>query len=293
MFTQHSDNSLALPCVWCQAFMPWHFQVQVMWDDVKYGGAGAGAPGDNLYGAQGAFDDCPHCTVYSGPAAIQMIVNYKSPGVFPPQDLIYDSSELQAATGEIVGDMIIQRHGFGMTDASGGTTPPEIQNAFLTFIGGPMQHNQWDASALGASTLESYVLFGYPVLWDDHGGWPVNMDPTWPSGDRTEQGHYKVIAGYDDSNTAGVYGDDLALIFDPWPEYTDQSVLPVGAVNGPGNSFDPYWLPVPAVLGDPNDLFLVDIAAIPEFAGLLVPVVGAMMVAVLALRTSIRRKGSQ
>lgn len=118
------------------------------------------------------------------------------------------------------------------------------------------------------------------------------MDPTFPTADPKNQGHYKVIAGYDDANTAGVFSDDWALIYDPWPEYTDKSVLPAGAIPGPSGSFDPYWIPVSMVLGDPNDLFLVELAAIPEFSGLLIPVTGLALLAVVAVRIRTRDKGT-
>jgi hypothetical protein len=286
---QHSDNTIGLPCLMCQAWMPWHFTVPVLWDDVKYGGAPAGPPGDNLYGAVGLFDDCPHCSVYSGPACVQMFIMYRG-GTAPPQDMIYDICELDVMAGEIAGNGFIERHGVGVTDGTGGTWQ-EIQTAFQMLASPFYQHNQSDASALTASQLLSYVAGLYPVLWDDHGGWPANMDPTFPTADPKNQGHYKVIAGYDDANTAGVFSDDWALIYDPWPEYTDKSVLPAGAIPGPSGSFDPYWIPVSMVLGDPNDLFLVELAAIPEFSGLLVPVVGLCLSALVAVRARTRRNG--
>jgi len=209
----------------------------------------------------------------------------------PPQDFIYDVCELDTLAGEIQGNAIIERHGVGMTDGTGGTRL-EIQFAFQMHVSPYHQHNQSDASALTASQLLSYMAGSYPVLWDDHGGWPANMDPTFPTADPKNQGHYKVIAGYDDANTVGTYSDDWALIYDPWPEYTDHSVLPAGAIPGPSGSFDPYWIPVPMVLGDPNDLFLVELAAIPEFSGLLIPVAGLSLLAVVAVRTRTRRNGT-
>lgn len=286
---QHSDNTIGLPCNMCNMWMPWHFVVPVLWDDVKYGGAPPGTPpGDNLYGAVGSFDDCPHCSVYSGPASIQMFIMYRG-GTAPPQDMIYDICELDLLAGEIAGNAIIERHGVGVTDGTGGTQL-EIQFAFQMLVSPYHQHNQSDTSALTASQLLSYMAGLYPVLWDDNGGWPANMDPTFPTADAKNQGHYKVIAGYDDANT-GDFSDDWALIYDPWPEYTDHSVLPAGAIPGPSGSFDPYWIPVPMVLGDPNDLFLVELAAIPEFSGLLIPVAGLSLLAVVAVRTRTRRNG--
>ena len=255
-------------------------------------------PGDNLYGATGLYDDCPHCIVYSGPACIQMINGYRSGGPLVSQDQIYDDSEYDTGAGEQRGDMICQRHGYGVLDGTGGSIA-EIQKVFDNWINPHHQHSQWDASNLTASTLASYIAGAYPVLWDDHGGWPSNMDPTWPiPPENTMQGHYKVIAGYDDQGTPGV-SDDLALIYDPWPGYNDLTALnptplPPGAVPGPGgaSSPDPYWLPVSTVLGDTNDLFLVEIAAIPEFSSLLMPIIGMTVIALVAIRIRAARRDS-
>jgi len=285
---QHSDNIVPIPCQWCGFFMPWHFNVAVQWDDVKYGGQGGGPPGDNLYGAVGAMDDCPHCIVYSGPACIQMMAFYRV-GITFPQDLIYDQGELQVPAGEIQGNMQIERHGFGLTDAVY-STPPEIQTAFMSFVGPLYVHNQTSMTPLTPALLSTYIAGSYPVMWDDHNGWPVNMDPTWPSANKSEQGHYKVIAGYDDNNTPADTTDDLALIYDPWPEYTDKSILPAGASQGPGGTFDPYWLNVSTVLADTSDMFFVEFAAISEFSGIVLPIVGMTIVMAVAWRMRNRRK---
>jgi len=302
---QHSDNPGIL-CLGCQLGspgppptppMPWHIGVPVLVDDVKYGGlVPQPGPGDNLYGFVGNFDDCPHCSVYSGPACIQMVWAYRFGGPpIPPQDIIYDMCELDKPVGELQGSGVIERHGYGVLDGTAGS-PPEIQTAFMAFIGPVFQHNQWDASALTFQTLESYIVNGFPLIWDDHNGWPSNMDLRWPSPpDNQFQGHYKVIAGYDDGNTVGNSQDDFALIYDPWPGYNDAlaqnpTPLPAGAVAGPTGQPDPYWLPVGSVLGDVGDLFLVEFAAIPEFSGLLIPIAGMAAIAIVAIRFGTGRR---
>ena len=113
------------------------------------------------------------------------------------------------------------------------------------------------------------------------------MSESYPSsGYRADQGHAKVIAGYDDSDTAD-FKDDLCLIYDPWPEYNDMSILPKNATKGPGGTFDPYWLPLNDVnLSDKDDIHIVDkYPDIPEFGTVLVPVIGSLLVvAALARR---------
>ncbi|UCE80710.1 MAG: hypothetical protein JSV94_06100 [Methanobacteriota archaeon] len=293
---QHRDAP-GVTCAMCGSWMPWHLP-PVLWEDVKYGGAPGGPPGDNTYGPTGSPDDCPHCIVYSGPACIQMINGYRSGGPLVPQDQIYDDSEYDIGAFEIRGDTICQRHGYGVLDGTGGSIA-EIQKTFDNWINPHHQHNQWDASALTAPTLCSYISSLYPVLWDDHGGWPSNMDRTWPiPPEDTMQGHYKVIAGYDDQGTPSTL-DDCALIYDPWPGYNDLAAvnptpLPPGALPGPGGPGvpDPYWLPVSTVLGDTNDLFLVEYAAIPEFSSLLIPILGMTVIALVAIRIRAARRDS-
>lgn len=298
---QHADQLVGFPCTWCTLYMPWHLTYLAQWDDVKYGGVDPAVtppPGDNLYGFTGSCDDCPHCSVYSGPACIQMIYGYRFGLPLTPQDIIYDSCELDTINGENASNAICDRHGFGVVDGTGGS-PKEIQAAFTGHIGSVYEHDQWDGSALTAATLASYIAMLYPVIWDDHNGWPSNMDPRWPAlPDRNMQGHYKVIAGYNDSGTPEP-NDDLALIYDPWPGYNDLAAfnptpLPAGAQPGPGGSAvpNPYWLPVNSVLGDTNDLFLVEMAAIPEFSGLLIPIVGMTVIALVAIRIRTARRES-
>jgi hypothetical protein len=100
-------------------------------------------------------------------------------------------------------------------------------------------------------------------------------------------GHAKVIAGWDDSGTLVDTSDDKCLIFDPWPEYNDTGILPMNATQGPGNTFDPYWLPLDDVLNDTSDIFLRDtFAPVPEFHGLLLPIVGFVAIALVLIRRS-------
>jgi hypothetical protein len=125
-------------------------------------------------------------------------------------------------------------------------------------------------------------LLGHPILWLDHGGFPENVsNDAYSSSYRAEQGHAKVITGYDDNDTAD-NADDLCLIYDPWPEYNDKNILPKNAIKGPGGTFDPYWLSLNDVnLSDISDKYLVDtFPDIPEFTVLIVPIIGAMAIAI-------------
>ena len=67
------------------------------------------------------------------------------------------------------------------------------------------------------------------------------------------------VAGYDDKGTL-TDGDDLCLIYDPWPEYNDKGSLASipNATQGPGGTYDPYWLPAADVLLEAvtNDIYL-------------------------------------
>jgi len=119
------------------------------------------------------------------------------------------------------------------------------------------------------------------------------MSTAYPANEyRSDQGHAKVIGGYDDAGTAD-YADDLCLIYDPWPEYNDNSVLPLNATNGPGGTYDPYWLPLNDVnLSDTSDIHIVDTHPdIPEFGSAVVPVLATLLfVAVLAWKRGPRRR---
>jgi hypothetical protein len=186
-----------------------------------------------------------------------------------------------------------------MTDGTGGSAW-EVQDAFNYSIGvgNHVQYNQSGPGfpALTAAQLKQHIVNGNPVLWLDHGGQPYNMsDWAFEPSLQAMQGHAKVIAGYDDNDTLGTVMDDLCLIYDPWPEYNDMGFLPhANATKGPGNTFDPYWLPLRDVnLTDPADKYLVDTTVIPEFSTVLIPIVGISTIAIIALRKSVRRDSEE
>jgi hypothetical protein len=165
-------------------------------------------------------------------------------------------------------------------------------------VGNHVQYNQSGPGfpALTAAQLKQHIVNGNPVLWLDHGGQPYNMsDWAFEPSLQAMQGHAKVIAGYDDNDTLGTVMDDLCLIYDPWPEYNDMGFLPhANATKGPGNTFDPYWLPLRDVnLTDPADKYLVDTTVIPEFSTVLIPIVGISTIAIIALRKSVRRDSEE
>lgn len=256
------------------------------------------APGPHLWNdasgpdlTYGTPDDEPHCSAYCAPAAIAMIS--KAYGVAPPfsnTDDIYDGGKIW---GELAtGDGIISTHGVGMYDGQG-VFPPEVQGAFIFALApvgiGFIQHDWIIPNPLTAAQLETYILNSTPVLWLDHGGFPANQSSTYPD-DQVNEGHAKVIAGYNDSSTADT-SDDIVLIYDPWPEYNDKFILPVNATKGPGGTFDPYWIPLNDVnLSDITDIFLVPSIGIPEFSSLIVPIIGLMLIAVIAMRMRDRRE---
>ena len=205
-------------------------------------------------GIYGNADDCAHCSTYCAPASIAMIATaYGKTGSFIKQDHIYEFAEQTYGTPA---DGHIDSHGVGMFDGSGGQLP-EVQMALDWALDGITSDRHDSMNPLDWATLRDYILTDRPVLWLDHGGWPANQNESLPPGElRADQGHAKVIAGYDHRGTTGET-DDLFLIFDPWPEYVDKSVLPVNATKGPQDTFDPYWLPYNDVLGDSSDIFLV------------------------------------
>ncbi len=208
----------------------------------------------------GDSDDCPHCSAYCAPASVAMIANaYGKEGNLIKQDYIYDNGK--STPPEDPGPPPeIKTHGVGMYDGSGGERQ-EVQDALLYALEG-MPYDQHDSiTPLNWMMLrDDYILMNRPVLWLDHGGWPAHQSENWPTTEsRQNQGHAKVIAGYDDRGTAGET-DDLCLIYDPWPEYNDKEdllLLPANATKGPQDTFDPYWLPQSDVLGDSSDIFLV------------------------------------
>lgn len=251
---------------------------------------------NNIYGDG---DDCPHCSAYCVPASIAMIANYLGIAIpFNQQDDIYDNGK-NPLSGEIRGNNNIETHGIGMTDGTGGSAW-EVQDAFNYSIGvgNHVQYNQSGAGfpALTAAQLKQHIATNHPVLWLDHGGQPYNMSD-WAIEPSLQAilGHAKVIAGYDDNDTLGTVMDDLCLIYDPWPEYNDKGFLPyANATKGPGNTFDPYWLPLRDVnLTDPADKYLVDTTVIPEFSTVLIPIVGVSIIAIVVLRKSARRDSEE
>lgn len=254
-----------------------------LWNDAK-----------GLDGVYGNADDCPHCSCYCAPASIAMIAAYRGQILAKiQQDDIYDNGK---SVGEVaVGDGILSTHGVGMFDGTGGMAT-EVQASFLWSVGPFTQHDFSPGNPSGPMTplkLAQYLAFGHPVLWLDHGGWPKNQSPIYPSlSDRQIEGHAKVISGYDDNDTPLNTTDDVCLIYDPWPEYADLGILPANATMGPGNTFDPYWLPLNDVnLSDPADIYLVDnFPDIPEFHGMLVPVLGLTIIALVCLGVRFRRQ---
>lgn len=248
---------------------------------------------DHAAGDDGVFntaDDCPHCSAYSAPASIAMFATaFGRGGRFIQQDAIYDNGK--SVPPEIPDDNTIQTHGVGMFDGTGGQ-PKEVQAAMAWAMGTQVTLTEHSASdPLSAELLKTYIASGRPVLWMDHGGWPVNQSSLYPSAANKDlQGHVKVIAGYDDRGTSGT-GDDLCLIYDPWPEYDREGILPVNATLGPGGTHDPYWLPLRDVdLADSRDIHMVTSVAIPEFSTILVPVIGMLLVAVVAHRARLREE---
>ena len=247
-------------------------------------GAHAWNDAKGVDGIYGTVDDCPHCSCYCAPACISMIAVYRGrAGNFIVQDQIYDNGK---STGlEVLGNGVLETHGVGMFDGTGGW-PKEVQTSFQWALGmaGYIEHNS--TNPLTVFLLAQYIAQGYPVLWLDRDGWPANQSALYPSLTyRADMGHAKVIAGWDDSDTLVDTSDDKCLIFDPWPEYNDVGILPINATLGPGDTFDPYWLPLDDVLNDTNDIFLRDnFAPIPEFHGLLLPIVGFVAIALVLIR---------
>jgi len=245
---------------------------------------------DHVAGTDGIFgtsDDCPHCSAYSAPAAISMVaVAYGRTGQYAQQDRIYDNGK--SVSPEITGDNEIQTHGVGMFDGTGGQ-PEEVQDGLKWALGVTLGVNEHSSSnPITASILEQYASTSRPVLWIDHGGWPVNMSSSYPA-NRADQGHAKVIGGYDDNNTITT-DDDFVLVFDPWSEYNKSAIVPVNATLGPGGTYDPYWLPLRDVnVSDTADIFFVPSVSIPEFGTVIVPVVGMLLIAAVVHRARSRR----
>lgn len=247
---------------------------------------------DHAAGPDGVFgtgDDCPHCSAYSAPASISMIASaYGRMGQLVRQDRIYDNGK--STPPEVTGDNVIQTHGVGMFDGTG-VHPEEVQDALGWALGNSISVAEHDPSdPMTVPLLQDYIDTFRPVLWIGHDGWPTNQSVDYPSpSDRPYQGHVKVIAGYDDRGSSGT-GDDLVLVYDPWPEYDRSSILPRNATLGPGGTYDPYWLPLRDLdLGDGSDVSLVPTVSIPEFSSVVLPVLGTLVAAVLIARARGRR----
>jgi hypothetical protein len=179
---------------------------------------------------------CPYCAAYCAPAAASMIGLFAGQAApFVDIDNIYDNSKV---AGEIMGNGILETRGAGMY-AGVGSTSPEVQNAF-TYAAGivPFQHGPLGTPnpLITYEIIRWYIDNNHPILWVDIGNWPSDQGVL--SGELlTDSGHCKVIAGYDDLDTADL-SDDLLLIFDPWP-----------------TSGSSYWLAHGQVV-DANDVYL-------------------------------------
>jgi hypothetical protein len=267
LFWQYHDTPF-IPCI----VPPLHAPGPHVWNDAS-----------GVDGVYGNADDCPHCSAYCAPASIAMIASYRGAGLpFVLQDWLYDQGKQVAP--EITGNGFIETHGVGMFHGVGGQ-PPEVQLAMTKALGAINQHDWNPMNPKGPMTyplLLGYMSTGTPILWLDNGGWPANSTQYPPLSSRVDQGHAKVIGGHDDMGTRGDPTDDLCLIFDPWPEYSDKKIVPFNCTTGPGGSWDPYWQPLNDVnFSDPNDVYLVDLfPAIPEFSTLVLPVIGVIVAVV-------------
>ncbi len=180
---------------------------------------------------------CMHCGTYCAPASCSMYALYYSrPVPFTNQDNIYDNAKILG--GEILGNSILETHGLGMYQGLA-MKPPEIQNAFFYAVGiAPVQFgpNGTENPLISCTDVTWCIDSGVPILWVDMGSWPQGQT-TLPPEIIYDSGHCKIIAGYDDKNTAECADDDY-LIYDPWPA-----------------SGSPYWLPQNQVI-DIVDVYL-------------------------------------
>ena len=177
-----------------------------------------------------------------------------------------------------------------------GGWPPEVQTAMSWSLGPIVQYDWAPANPKGPMTyplLLGFMGTGTPILWLDNGGWPANQSVAYPPlSNRIDQGHAKVIAGLDDNNTPLDPTDDLCLIYDPWPEYSDKGIVPWNCTQSAPGTWDPYWQPLNDInLADVNDVYLVDMfPAVPEFTTVIVPVIGILAIAAVAIgRRRVRR----
>lgn len=268
---QHKDTNM--PCIRCGASN----SVPHSWNHSS-----------GLDGVYGTIDDCPHCSSYCAPASIAMIAKYHNfSGNRIQQDDIYDNGK--QSDGETKGDGILQSHGVGMYDGTG-NRPTEVQSSFQWAIGNFFQYGAGTIPLTGDVVINS-INNGHPILWLDHNGWPGNISTYLPGWENMsyDQGHAKVIIGYDDNNTPTNYSDDKYLINDPWPEYNDKGILPINASLGPGGSYDPYWIPASLVLNDQsNDVELIDNIIIPEFSNSILTF--ALTIGIFILAIFIKRR---
>lgn len=190
---------------------------------------------------------CGHCGYYCAPASISMYATFRGiTGAKAQQDDIYDNGKF--TQGEILGDGIIQTHGVGMYDGVSpmGVGGAEVQTAFQWSLGALYT---WGVNVGGAPMTDAYIQLSIddwtPILWCDHYGYPAEINPPLPDDAFEVNGHAKIIAGYNDKDTA-TYADDEYLIYDPWPA-----------------SGSPYWVPTGTVL-DVRDVYMADIDVVPN-----------------------------
>ena len=186
----------------------------------------------------------PHCGYYCAPASIAMYALYRGKaGSQTQMDDIYDNGKF--TQGEVQSDGTIQTHGFGMFSAfTGSVGGPEVQTAFAWAVAAPLEWGSTYGPPMTGGEIISQINGNTPILWIDHGGYPNEVNPPLPEEWENYNGHAKLIAGYDDKNTA-VFNDDEYLIFDPWP-----------------TSGSPYWAPHSTVVNG-TDLYITDGGPLP------------------------------
>jgi hypothetical protein len=225
-----------------------------------------------------------YCGTYCVPAAIAMIADYiGQTGNFILQDYIYDNGK--STQGDTIGDGIIDTRGRGMFDGSGSSSPTnitEVQAAYSWAVSS--SYTEYNSgSQISPPDIRLFIDNSFPILWLDHNGWPAGMP--WSAIDDIQsgvnqdlitqnQGHAKVIVGYDMNNTPANDFDDTYQILDPWPTAARTGV------------HDTYHSNV----SDINDIFIVQTAALVEFAPNMVIII--IPVIVIAITIIIQRKRS-
>jgi hypothetical protein len=189
---------------------------------------------------------CPHCAAYSVPAAIMMIHDFRQlPGCPCCQECFYN--RYKYLDGEIPDDFFFTTHGIGFWEE-------EVLAAFRDALGGLYLFREHAADPsvypMTAWRLRQLIAMDTPVLWSDKDGYPVEYMPPEVVQELVarDQGHLKVLAGYDDMDTYCMTDDDLVLVYDPWP-------------SPPGCPYpeSPYWVSVNEIVAaETNDYFLVD-----------------------------------